>query len=288
MPWVAPFALVIGAIVGLAFQPKLAAEAKPLSRTLLQVAVVLIGFSLNISQVLKAGAQGFLFSVVSIALVFGLGWLLQKALQVRPVTSLLVSTGTAICGGSAIAAMATAVDAPGEDVTVSVGTVFLLNAVALLVFPPLGHAMGMTATQFGTWAGIAIHDVASVVGAATSFSPDSVAVASSVKLARVLFLVPILLAVTLRKKSDGKKTAFPWFVGLFILASVASSYVPALASLVPYARLVATAGFSLSLFLIGASIDRAAVRSVGFRPLLEGAILWAAISVTTLFVVRAT
>jgi uncharacterized integral membrane protein (TIGR00698 family) len=282
---VAPTALLAGMALALTVGNPFPSASKKVSKILLQVAVVCLGFSLEIGKVVQAGSKGLAFSCVSILLVFGLGLALRKLLNVRPMTSLLVSAGTAICGGSAIAAMSSAVDAPQEDVTVAVGTIFLLNAVALVIFPPIGHALGLTPVQFGTWAGIAIHDVSSVVGAATSFGVSSLATATAVKLSRVVFLVPATLICAFASRGKGAAT-IPWFVGFFLLASLVSTNVPAIAPFVPSIRFIATCGFALSLFLIGSGLNRQTLKSVGVRPMIEGVTLWVFISVLSLVAVR--
>lgn len=287
---VAPGALVLGALLALTLGNPYGTASKSVSKVLLQAAVVLLGFSLDIHKVLEAGSRGIGFGLASIACVFLLGWGLQRVLKVRPLTGLLVSTGTAVCGGSAIAAMATVTDAPQEDVSVAVGTVFLLNALALMIFPPIGHALGLTGDQFGTWAGIAIHDVSSVVGAATAFGAGALTTATAVKLSRVLYLVPIVIiaAAILRRSGEKqtKSTPIPWFIGLFLLACVARSYVPAIADQALTIKHVASAGFAGALFLIGAGISRATLKAVGARPLVQGVSLWLFISVVSLLVVK--
>jgi uncharacterized integral membrane protein (TIGR00698 family) len=275
LAFVAPGALVLGMALALTMGCPDAGFARRTSKWLLQGAVVLLGFGLDLRQVLTAGAQGMAFALVSIAAVFALGEWLRRRLGIRPLTSLLVSSGTAICGGSAIAAMASVTDAPQEDVSVAVGTVFLLNAVALLVFPPLGHALGLSPEQFGMWAGIAIHDVSSVVGAATAFGGDSLATATAVKLSRVLYLTPVVLiaAAAGRRRAGGTGAAgnsapLPWFIALFLLASLVRSLVPALAPHAGQVKLVAVSGFAAALYLIGSGITRATL-AVGARPLVQ-------------------
>lgn len=298
---VAPGALLGGAILALTLGNPFPKATKRASRPLLQASVVLLGFSVDLGVVARAGREGLLFSLVSIAAVFGLGFLLRRLLNVRPVTSLLVSAGTAICGGSAIAAVATVVNAPDEDVSVAAGTVFLLNAVALLIFPPIGHALGLSQTQFGTWAGIAIHDVASVVGAGTAYGPHALEVATAVKLARVLYLVPIVLLLAfLGRRGNGAswgmqaeaaggvkgKPPLPWFVAGFLAASAARSLLPFVADLTPLVKSIASAGFALSLMLIGLGLSRTALKAVGPCPLVLGVALWLFISLAALFAVR--
>ena len=294
-PWSSPpVALILGAAIALSLGNPFPNESKNYSKILLQVSVVLLGFAMDLHQVLEAGQKGMAFALISIACVFLLGWGIQRLLNVRPTTSLLVSTGTAICGGSAIAAMSSALDAPQEDVSVSVGTVFLLNAVALLIFPPIGRALRLSPDQFGTWAGIAIHDVSSVVGAAATFGSGALATATAVKLSRVLYLIPItLLAAFIQSRgedpSPGKpstKAPIPWFIGLFLVASLARTYLHPIQPFADPVKLVASAGFSLSLFLIGSGLTVATLRQVGVRPLIQGVALWFFISVSSLAVVK--
>lgn len=288
-PWCSPpIALIMGAALALSLGNPFPKESKTYSKVLLQTAVVLLGFTLDLHKVLQAGKEGVLFALVSIAGVFLLGWGLQKVMGIRPVTSVLVSTGTAICGGSAIAAMSSVLDAPQEDVSVAVGTVFLLNAVGLIVFPPIGNALGLTGDQFGTWAGIAIHDVSSVVGAATAFGHDALANATAVKLSRVLYLIPITLiaAVLLSKGAEKKKVSIPWFIGLFLLASLARTSFEPIATYEKHIKQVAVSGFALSLFLIGLGLTVKTLKQVGVRPLIQGILLWLFIAATSLLVVR--
>jgi uncharacterized integral membrane protein (TIGR00698 family) len=244
---------------------------------------------MDFAKVVSAGREGLLFGFCSIVAVFALGWILQRALKIRPVTALLVSAGTAICGGSAIAAISSVVDAPDEDVSVAVATVFLLNAVALLAFPAIGHALQLTQHQFGVWSGIAIHDVASVVGAGAAYGPDALETATAVKLSRVLYLVPItLIAATIYQRSNRSsgKIQIPWFIGLFLVASAVRSNLPDAAAFAPEIKKVATIGFALALYLIGSGISRKTLKSVGVRPLILGTSLWLFISVAALILVR--
>lgn len=287
-PWAA---LCLGILVALSLGNPFPGESKQGSKFLLQACVVLLGFGVDLNTVLKAGSQGILFALGSISAVFLLGWALQKALKLRPIAGLLVSTGTAICGGSAIAAMSTVTDAEQEDVSVAIGTVFILNAIALLVFPPLGHAFGLSQEQFGTWAGIAIHDVASVVGAGRAYGPVALDVGTAVKLSRVLYLIPIVLVASwlIRKSSGGVKASapFPYFILGFVAASFARTYIPGISDHASTIKLIASIGLGVALYLIGSGITRKTLQQVGFRPLAMGVVLWAFISVAGFLAVRA-
>ena len=294
-PWAA---LLLGIAIALTLGNPFSKQSKNGSKILLQVCVVLLGFSMDLGTVLKAGSQGILFALASITCVFLIGWWLQRFLKLRPIAGLLVSTGTAICGGSAIAAMSTVTDADQEDVSVAVGTVFILNAIALLIFPPLGRHFGLTQEQFGTWAGIAIHDVASVVGAGKAYGPVALDVGTAVKLSRVLYLIPITLGAawwirrTHAKHDDeqfdqGRSAAtFPYFIIGFVLASVLRTYIPALADNAAQIKTVASVGLACALFLIGSGITRKTLQQVGVRPLILGVILWVFISVASFAVIR--
>ena len=286
----APFGLIGGAIAALTIDNPFPEFVKRYGRTVLQGSVVLLGFSVDLGTVTRAGLDGLGLSILTISTVFGLGWALARALKVRPQAGLLISAGTAICGGSAIAAVAGATGAPDEDVAVAAGTVFGLNAIALLIFPPLGHAFGLGQDAFGRWAGIAIHDVASVVGAGAAYGPRALEVATAVKLSRVLFLIPVVLLVTIlsrrNAKASGAKVPLPWFVGGFLLASALRSALPGAATWSPHVKTLATAGFALALLAIGLGLSRAALAKVGARPLILGALLWIFVSVAGLLIVR--
>ena len=295
LPWTPPWAaLLLGVTIALSLGNPFPKESKNISKVLLQVCVVLLGFSMDLKTVLKAGSEGILFALASISCVFLLGWLLQRALGLRPIAGLLVSTGTAICGGSAIAAMSSITNAEQEDVSVAVGTVFILNAIALIIFPPLGHAFGLSQHQFGTWAGIAIHDVASVVGAGKQYGPEALDVGTAVKLSRVLYLIPISLIASWwmarsRKDTAEKKAGspFPFFILGFVLASLVRTYTPAIADFAPNIKMIASIGLACALYLIGAGITRETLKKVGIRPLIQGVALWLFISIAAFFVVRA-
>jgi uncharacterized integral membrane protein (TIGR00698 family) len=279
-PWCSPgLALGLGLIFALAYDNPYRDRGGRYVRALLQASVVLLGFGVDIGVMLRAGAHGFLFAAASIAATFALGYVLARVLDVERKASLLISAGTAICGGSAIAAVGSAVEAGHGEISVAMGTVFLLNAVALFLFPPLGHLLDLSQQQFGAWAGIAIHDVSSVAGAGAAYGEDALRTATVVKLSRVLWIVPVTLVAarlfppTVRAARRAR-LPLPWFIAGFLLASLAGSLVPGMAAWTPLLTRAARIGFAVTLFCIGASLSRAALREVGYRPLLQGVLLW--------------
>lgn len=278
-------ALILGLLVAqLTGHPYLHLNHKA-THWLLQASVVGLGFGMNISTALNAGKQGVLFTIASIAGTLTLGYFLGRWFKIEKKTSFLISGGTAICGGSAIAAISPVIKAEEKQISVALGCIFILNSVALLVFPLVGHYLNLSQTQFGLWCAIAIHDTSSVVGAASKYGPHALAVATTVKLARALWIVPVTFIAAAIFKNKSKKLSIPYFIGLFILALVASTYVPGIAFVSPYLVSSARAGLTLTLFLIGAGLSRAVLASVGFKPLLQGVLLWVAISVAALYAV---
>ncbi|MGB4989897.1 MAG: putative sulfate exporter family transporter [Pyrinomonadaceae bacterium] len=261
------------------------------TKYLLQASVVLLGFGMDLTAVYRAGKDGILFTIATIFGTLILGYLVGRALSVKSKTSTLISSGTAICGGSAIAAVGPAIEAESEEISVSLGTVFVLNSVGLFIFPLIGHAINLTQNQFGVWAAIAIHDTSSVVGAASAYGSEALAVATTVKLARALWIAPIalLFAYLYRDKDGGKsaKIAIPWFIFLFLAATAFRTYAPSIIFPSVFDALVnlAKAGMIVTLFLIGASLSRKTLQNVGVRPLIQGVLLWLVISAVSLFAV---
>lgn len=288
-PWASPpIALALGLVVALFIgNPYPAMTGKP-ARYLLQASVVLLGFGMNLTAVYEAGKDGILFTIATIFGTLVLGYLVGKLLTVNRRTSDLISAGTAICGGSAIAAVGPAIRAENEEMSVSLGTVFILNSIALLVFPLIGHSLGLTQGQFGVWAAIAIHDTSSVVGASQTYGAEALAIATTVKLARALWIAPValLFAYIYRNNEGGPKAkiVMPWFIFLFLLATVIRTYAPpsVLPSIFDSLVNLAKAGMTLTLFLIGAGLSRETLKKVGVRPLIQGVILWAVISAVAL------
>ena len=264
-------------------------EGRNLSKFLLQAAVVCLGFGMNLKEVAHAGASGFMYTAISITFALGLGVLLGKLLQVGKTQSLLISFGTAICGGSAIAAMGPVLMANEEEMAVSLGTVFVLNSVALLTFPFIGHMVHFTQTQFGLWAALAIHDTSSVVGAGAKYGPTALAVGTTVKLARALWIVPLAIATAMLKKSKAK-VQWPWFILYFCVAAVLASYVPRYipqsVELFSALNRLGRAALTVVLFLIGTGITRNTLKEVGVRPLVQGVTLWIVVASLSLWAIH--
>lgn len=280
-----PIALVLGLLVAnLVGNPFLKVTGK-LTKVLLQASVVGLGFGMNAASAVKAGGQGIIFVFGSILGTLILGFLLSKLLKVEPKTSHLISSGTAICGGSAIAAVGPVIGADTKQMSVALGAVFILNSIALFIFPLLGHALHLTETQFGMWSAIAIHDTSSVVGAASRYGAQALEVATTVKLARALWIIPLSLGTAFLFRNATGKVTVPWFIGYFIMAMILNTYLPAVGSIAPYIVALAKAGLTLTLFLIGAGLSFHMLKSVGMRPLLQAIILWLVISVAGLWTV---
>jgi uncharacterized integral membrane protein (TIGR00698 family) len=287
-----PVALALGLFVAFTFgNPFAQLRGKP-TKYLLQASVVLLGFGMNLGAIYKAGKDGILFTIVTIFGTLALGAVVGKLLSVNTKTSNLISAGTAICGGSAIAAVGPAIDADNEQMSVSLGTVFVLNSIALFIFPIIGHGLDLSQQQFGIWSAIAIHDTSSVVGAAQAFGEEALSVATTVKLARALWIAPVaFIFMYLYRSNDSKrnaKAAMPWFILVFVCASVVRTYAPSWVPPSLFESLVnlAKAGMTITLFLIGASLSRKTLKAVGVRPLLQGVILWAVITLVSLLAVR--
>jgi len=286
-----PIALALGLILAFTIGNPFPEQTKKTTKILLQVSVVLLGFGMNLTSVVKAGKDGILFTIATIFGTLILGFLTGKLLKINEKISALISSGTAICGGSAIAAVAPAIDADSEETSVSLGTVFILNSIALFVFPFIGHALNLTENQFGVWSAIAIHDTSSVVGAAAKYGDEALQIATTVKLARALWIAPIALIFAwlyCSKNAEKKiKIAIPWFIFLFLLATIIRTYTPLEVPPSIFDSIVnlAKAGLTVTLFLIGASLSRETLRNVGLKPLVQGVLLWIVISIVSLWAV---
>jgi uncharacterized integral membrane protein (TIGR00698 family) len=279
-----PLALAAGLAYGLTVEHGYHLEARRLSKFLLQASVVCLGFGMNLSEVISVGRSGFVYTAVGITFALLIGSALAALLRVGRTPGFLISAGTAICGGSAIAALAPITGASDEALAVSMGTVFVLNSVALFIFPVIGHALHLTQDQFGLWSALAIHDTSSVVGAAARYGAVALAIATTVKLTRALWIVPIALGTALFRRSNAK-IQLPWFILFFCLAAVFASYVPALQTqYVALARL-GRLGLGVTLFLIGTTISRQTLKVVGARPLIQGVVLWVIVGTVSLLMI---
>src|SRR5437868_11868548 len=281
-----PVALAMGLAFGLAFAHPFDFASKKLSRYLLQASVVGLGFGMNLDEVVHAGRSGFLYTLLSISFAMIVGMTLGRLLRVQKTSAFLISTGTAICGGSAIAAVGPISHASDEEMAVSLGTVFVLNSIALLIFPFIGNSLKLTQTQFGLWAALAIHDTSSVVGAAAKYGAVALAVGTTVKLARALWIVPMTFGTAVARGAKAR-IQWPWFIGLFCLAALCNTYLPSAAPAYGWLTKAAKIGLTVTLFLIGTGISPATLKEVGHRPLLQGIVLWTLVSVGSLWLIRA-
>ena len=279
-----PFALAAGLAYGLLVVHGYHLDARRLSKFLLQASVVCLGFGMNLAEIVRVGRSGFLYTAIGITFALLLGSALAYFLRVGKTQGFLISAGTAICGGSAIAALAPVTEASEEALAVSMGTVFVLNSVALFIFPAIGHALHLTQTQFGLWSALAIHDTSSVVGAAARYGAAALVIATTVKLARALWIVPVSLGTALVRRSRAR-IHIPWFIAFFILAAVANTFLqwihPESTQLVRLGRL----GLAVTLFLIGTGLTRQTLKNVGVRPFLQGVLLWIVVGSASLFLI---
>lgn len=286
--WVTPpVALFLGLAFALTCGQAFPVFNKKASKYLLQYAVVGLGFGMNLHASLASGKEGMEFTVLSVAGTLLIGWFIgRKCMKINRNTSYLISSGTAICGGSAIAAVGPVLKAKDSEMSVALGTIFILNAIALFLFPAVGHAIGMSQEDFGTWAAIAIHDTSSVVGAGAAYGEEALRIATTIKLTRALWIIPVALITSFIFKSKGQRINIPWFIFFFILAMLLNTYLLSSSetgiaignAINGFARKILT----ITLFFIGASLSRDVLKSVGARPLLQGILLWAAISFSTL------
>ena len=280
-----PIALLMGLIIAQFIgHPYLHLNHKA-THILLQVSVVGLGFGMNVTSALKAGKEGILFTIVSIIGTLVIGFFMGKFLKIEKKTSYLISAGTAICGGSAIAAISPVIKAEEKQISVALGTIFILNSAALFLFPFIGHQLNLSQSQFGMWCAIAIHDTSSVVGAASKYGPQALEIATTVKLARALWIIPVAFLSTFIFKNKNSKIKIPYFIGLFVLAMIANTYIPFVQQYNHYLTNIAKAGLTLTLFLIGCGLNRKTISSVGFKPLIQGVILWVIISTAALWAV---
>ncbi len=282
----ASIALLLGIFIGIVFTNPFPKQTKVIIKYLLQISIVGLGFGMNFTKVMEAGRDGFVFTLLTISFAMGIGYLLGMFFKVERVISHLISCGTAICGGSAIAAVSQSLKADDNQVSVSIGTVFILNAIALFIFPPIGHYFNLSQQQFGIWSAIAIHDTSSVVGAASKYGNDALMIATTVKLARALWIIPVVILTSIIFKNKNSTWNFPWFILFFVIASVMNSYLKLPSELTTDIVTVAKTGFCITLYLIGTGISIGAMKKVGARPMLQGVTLWVIIIAVSLFFIR--
>lgn len=277
-----PIALLFGILFVNIFGKVL--ETDSFVKKLLQYSIVGLGFGINLNTAIEAGSQGFLFTVSTIALVMIFGLFLAKILKIDKTIAQLISAGTAICGGSAIAAFAPILKANSKQTSVALGIVFVLNAVALFIFPEIGHFFNLSQNQFGIWSAIAIHDTSSVVGAASKYGNEALQIATTVKLARALWIIPLAFLISIFTKSEGK-IKIPYFIGFFVLAILAGTYLPFLQNFNTIISEISRDTLKVALFLIGAGLSLQNLKNIGIKPLLLGIILWIFISSISLYAV---
>jgi len=284
----APVALGLGLVLGLFGANPWPARTHQISRELLKLSVIGLGFGMNLRSVLQTGEISFVYTALGIVGALALGFFLGNRLSVPRNATFLIAAGTSICGGSAIAAVRSVLDANEEETAVSLTTVFVLNSVALLLFPFVGHAAGLSQRQFGLWAALAIHDTSSVVGAGLKYGPIALAVGTTVKLVRALWIVPVTLAAaTLLRRDTGQvKAKWPWFILFFLLAAWVRSLFPVADPVWDGVASVARIGFCLTLFLIGAGLSRSGLKNLGWRPLALGVSLWMVVATASLLLIR--
>ncbi len=251
----------------------------------LKIAVVGLGFGMNLKETLSAGKDGFLLTVFSISITLILGYFFGRLLKMNSKSSHLISSGTAICGGSAIAAVSPVINASQKDISIALGVIFLLNSIALIIFPPLGHLFGLSQHQFGLWSAIAIHDTSSVVGAAYTYGDEALKVATTVKLARALWIIPLSLLSVFLFKGKGKSVKIPYFIFLFIFAIILNSYLPLPEFLTEGITKISKSLLVLTLFLIGAGLSMEKIKSAGWKPMILGFSLWIFISIASILAI---
>ena len=283
--WVTPpVALFLGLAFALLCGQAYPTFNKKVSKKLLQYSVVGLGFGMNLHASLASGKEGMMFTIVSVVGTMGIGMIIgHKMLKMNRDAAYLISSGTAICGGSAIAAVGPVIKAKESDMSVALATIFILNAIALFIFPLLGEWMGLTQQQFGTWAAIAIHDTSSVVGAGAAYGEEALQVATTIKLTRALWIIPLALITSVIFKNESKKISIPWFILWFVVAILINTYlldsVPMVGKFISgFAR----KGLIITMFFIGASLSTDVLKAVGIKPLIQGVLLWIVISVTSL------
>ncbi len=280
-----PLALLLGLILSQTIGHPYKSYNSTATKYLLQFSVVGLGFGMNVFEAARAGREGLLFTVASISLTLIVGILLGRMFRIDKKTAFLISSGTAICGGSAIAAISPILKADENQISVSLGIIFILNSIALFVFPVIGHQLNLSQSQFGIWAAIAIHDTSSVVGAAQKYGLSALHIATTVKLERTLWIIPVGFLTAFAFNNRSSRVKIPYFILLFLIAMAIHTFIPKTAFITDWFVIMAKKGMTLTLFLIGAGLTREALKTVGWKPLFSGLILWILISVGSLSVI---
>lgn len=277
-----PIALVIGILFAQTIGHPFKQFNQKAIHILLQVSVVGLGFGMQAKKAFEIGKENFFLTLTFILITLVLGYIIGKIFRIENKVSFLIAAGTAICGGSAIAAISPAIKAQEKEITVALGTILILNSIALFIFPTIGRALNLSQMQFGIWSAVAIHDTSSVVGAANKYGSEALAIATTAKLSRALWVVPIAFIASYLFKSNKTKVKIPWFIVFFIIAMLANSYTTFVQN---YHHILATAskiGLTTTLFLIGAGLDKKLIFEMGIKPFLQGTILWIIISIASL------
>lgn len=280
-----PIALLLGIILSQINGHPFSKYSGKITKIMLQCSVVGLGFGMNLYEAAKAGKEGLIFTVATIVLTFIAGMILGKAFRINDKIAYLISSGTAICGGSAIAAVSPVIGAKSEEMSVSLGTIFILNSVALFIFPIIGAFFNLTQSQFGMWSAIAIHDTSSVVGAASKFGAEALQVATTVKLERALWIIPLSLVTAFMYRSHSRKITIPYFIFFFVIAMALNTFFPFVHSFSQTIFFIAKKGLTVTLFFIGSGLTKATLKAVGVRPLVLGVILWVIISVSSIIAI---
>lgn len=282
----APLALFCGMVLAFLYRGEEVVKTGKLTKYLLQASIVCMGFAISVNDAVQTGKNGLLITVVSVIVTLLIGLVIGKLLKVDKNISTLISGGTAICGGSAIAAIAPVIDAKNNEISFSLAVIFTLNAVALFVFPVIGHFLQMDQASFGYWSAIAIHDTSSVVGACSAYGEEALHIGTTVKLTRTLWIIPVALVIAFFNKGKASKINIPWFILLFVIAILVGNYIPGMEETNNHLSWLGKKGMMISLFYIGTSIKISEVKKTGLRPFLLGVILWIIIAVSSLFWIK--
>ncbi|MCT4085816.1 putative sulfate exporter family transporter [Elizabethkingia anophelis] len=280
-----PLALILGFVVSFFIGHPYIKHNSFAAKYLLQFSVVGLGFGMNLTEAIKVGKEGLIFTVASIFFTLIVGLIIGRYLKINKSTSTLISGGTAICGGSAIAALAPVINAKDEDISVAMACIFILNALALLIFPVIGHQLNMSQDQFGLWSAIAIHDTSSVIGSAQKYGEEALKIATTVKLERALWIIPVSILLSVLNKGSVKKIKIPYFILGFIGAILLAYYFPQIRPFSEIMVFTAKKALNITLFLIASGLSISSIKKVGVKPLVQGVLLWIFISVGSLLVI---